>query len=271
MNKEFLEHIITNHKVSKSFPNTFSVCKIFNDLLGVLFAGQSKRHFHNTEEIDAALKLVKCEFYDLIKSLDLPKDSTAEEIKNVFFCDSLPELYFHLQEDINAIVNGDPAAVDRFEVVRAYPGFYAIAFYRLAHALYELNVPYLPRIMTEYVHSKTGIDIHPGATIAPGLFIDHGTGIVIGETTTIGKGVKLYQGVTLGALSVSKDLASTKRHPTIEDNVVIYANATILGGETVIGANSTIGGSVWLTKSLPADSVVYHKAQVKIAETSDSK
>lgn len=267
MNKEFLEHIIERHNASKSFPNTFSACKVFNDLLGVLFAGQSKRHFHTGEEIEAAIQLNKCEFFDLIDSLELAENQNTAKIRDLFYEEYLPGIYFNLEEDINAIVSGDPAAEDQFEVVRAYPGFYAIAFYRIANALYQLKVPYLPRIMTEYVHSKTGIDIHPGATISPGFFIDHGTGIVIGETTIIGKGVKLYQGVTLGALSVSKDLAKTKRHPTIQDNVVIYANATVLGGETVIGANSTIGGSVWLTKSLPENSVVYHKAQVKIAET----
>ena len=128
-----------------------------------------------------------------------------------------------------------------------------------------MNVPLLPRVITEFAHSKTGIDIHPGAKIGPYFFIDHGTGIVIGETVEIGSNVKLYQGVTLGALSVSKELASIKRHPTIEDNVVIYAGATILGGETTVGANSIVGGNVWLTKSLPANSTVYHQAQIKVS------
>jgi serine O-acetyltransferase len=166
--------------------------------------------------------------------------------------------------DVQATLLGDPAAQSEYEVIRAYPGFYAIAFYRLAHALYEMNVPMLPRILTEYAHSKTGIDIHPGADIDEYFMIDHGTGVVVGETTTIGKHVKLYQGVTLGALSVSKEMASLKRHPTIEDHVVIYSGATILGGETVVGAHSIIGGNVWLTRSVPPQTKIYHQEQVKI-------
>ncbi|MDB4835276.1 serine O-acetyltransferase [Cyclobacteriaceae bacterium] len=266
MNTAFLKQICDSHKRSKSFPDTFLACQIFNNLLSVLFPGQSKEHFASEDDIEVALNKLKGEFLALTETLDLG-GKPATGIVNSFFEQHLPVMYANLKEDIQALVDGDPAALDEFEVVRAYPGFYAIAFYRIAHTLWNLEVPYLPRIMTEYVHSKTGIDIHPGAQIAPGFFIDHGTGIVVGETTVIGRGVKLYQGVTLGALSVSKDLASTKRHPTIEDNVVIYANATILGGETIVGANSTIGGSVWLTKSLPAHSVVYHKAQVKITDT----
>jgi serine O-acetyltransferase len=162
------------------------------------------------------------------------------------------------------MVDGDPAATTDFEVVRTYPGFYALAFYRLAHGLHELKIPIIPRILTEYAHSKTGIDIHPGAKIGKHFFMDHGTGIVIGETCEIGERVKIYQGVTLGALSVDKSMASTKRHPTIEDGVVIYSGATILGGETIVGANSIIGGNVWLTKSVPAQTKIYHQENVKV-------
>ncbi len=266
MNKEFLSKLMYCHQASKSFPSTFSACKVINDLLDVLFPAQSKKHYKSEAEIEASFNQVRFEFETLVASLELKKDITASKLTSELFDIQIPLIYDMLHQDVASLVAGDPAAVDEFEVIRTYPGFYAIAFHRLAHAVLNLGIPYLPRVMSEYVHSKTGIDIHPGAQISPGFFIDHGTGIVIGETSIIGRGVKLYQGVTLGALSVSKELASTKRHPTIEDNVVIYANATILGGETVIGKNSTIGGSVWLTRSLPADSVVYHKAEVKISD-----
>jgi serine O-acetyltransferase len=172
-----------------------------------------------------------------------------------------------LLKDAEAIELGDPAAKNRDEVIRSYPGFYAISIYRVANQLHRLNVPFIPRILTEIAHSKTGIDIHPAATIGHHFFIDHGTGVVIGETTHIGDFVKLYQGVTLGALSVNKGMAEIKRHPTIENDVVIYAGATILGGKTVIGKNSTIGGNVWLTESVPANSVVYHKPQLNVEQS----
>lgn len=160
-------------------------------------------------------------------------------------------------DDAEAIFRGDPAARSKNEVIIAYPGFYAIAIHRFSHALWNAGFLLLARVLSEHAHSRTGIDIHPGATIGAGLCIDHGTGIVIGETTVIGKAVKLYQGVTLGALSVSKEMANMKRHPTLEDNVTVYANATILGGETIIGNGSVIGGSVWLTESVPAQSKVF--------------
>lgn len=158
--------------------------------------------------------------------------------------------------DAKAALDGDPAAQSLDEVILAYPGFRALAFFRVAHALYQRQYPLIPRIITERAHHETGIDIHPGATIGEGCFIDHGTGVVVGETAVIGTNVKLYQGVTLGALSVSKDLANTKRHPTVEDNVVIYANSTILGGDTIIGANSVIGGNSWITSSVPPNSFI---------------
>jgi serine O-acetyltransferase len=180
------------------------------------------------------------------------------------FFEKLPSIYENLLLDAQTITDNDPASTGIEEVIAVYPGFYAIAVYRLAHALVELQIPLLPRLFTEFAHQKTGIDIHPKAQIGQSFFIDHGTGVVIGETTEIGNNVKIYQGVTLGALSVSKSLAETKRHPTIEDNVVIYANATILGGKTVIGHDSTVGGNAWLTASIPPYSQAYHQSEVKI-------
>lgn len=175
------------------------------------------------------------------------------------FIDSIESIYGQLEADAQAILDFDPAVKNMEEIYTAYPGFYATAVYRFAHQLALQNVPLLPRILTEYAHSKTGIDIHPNAVIGNRFFIDHGTGIVIGETCIIGNNVKIYQGVTLGAIHVSKDLAQKKRHPTIEDNVIIYANATILGGDTVVGHDAVIAGNVWLTTSVEPFSVVYQK------------
>jgi len=171
---------------------------------------------------------------------------------------ALPELRVQLQMDVQATLEGDPAAKSANEVILAYPGVAAITVHRLAHFLYQRDVPLLPRIMSEYIHHRTGIDIHPGACIGEAFAIDHGTGVVIGETTIIGDRVKLYQGVTLGALSVSRSMQGRKRHPTIEDDVVIYSGATILGGETVIGQGSVIGGNVWLVESVPPYSKVHN-------------
>jgi serine O-acetyltransferase len=168
-----------------------------------------------------------------------------------------------LAKDVAAAYEGDPAARYYDEIIFSYPGLLAVTVYRVAHQLHLLEVPLIPRIMTEYAHSQTGIDIHPGVSIGESFFIDHGTGVVIGETTIIGDRVRIYQGVTLGALSLKKEecqqLRNKKRHPTIEDEVIIYANATILGGNTVIGARSVIGGNVWITESVPSDTVVYMK------------
>jgi serine O-acetyltransferase len=183
--------------------------------------------------------------------------------------DRLPALEEALALDARATCDADPAAKGLDEVFLAYPGFFALACYRIAHALAGLGVSLLPRLITEFAHRETGIDIHPGARIGRSLAIDHGTGIVIGETTAIGDRVRLYQGVTLGALSVRKDLAQQKRHPTIEDDVIIYANATILGGDTVVGAASVIGGNVWLTHSVPAGSIVTHGATVERPRAAD--
>ena len=191
-------------------------------------------------------------------------DRSASEIVEKFFA-ALPRVRELVESDIAAAYEGDPAATSRMEVVMAYPGLYAVTVHRLAHELYRLKVPVIPRVMSELAHMKTGIDIHPGATIGERFFIDHGTGVVIGETCVIGRNVKLYQGVTLGAKSFPKNevtgelVKGIKRHPNVEDNVVIYAGATILGGETVIGHDSEIGGSVWLIESIPPYSRVYNR------------
>ena len=176
-----------------------------------------------------------------------------------FFLEQFEKLRQELEELIFVFYSNDPASKSEIEIILAYPGFLAIAIHRLANILYKLDTPILPRFFSEYAHSKTGIDIHPGATIGKNFYIDHGTGIVIGETTLIGDNVKIYQGVTLGAFYVSKNLADKKRHPTIENNVTIYAGATILGGTTVIGENSVIGGNVWITESIEENSVVYQE------------
>lgn len=180
------------------------------------------------------------------------------------FKTELPEIRKKLDLDAIAFESNDPASHSLAEIYMAYPGFYAISIYRLSHALYKHGVYILPRMMSEYIHGITGVDIHPGATIGESFYIDHGTGIVIGETAIIGKNVKIYQGVTLGGISVSKDMASIKRHPTIEDDVCIYANATVLGGDIVIGAGSTIGANVWITQSVPENSLVTYQTEIKI-------
>lgn len=211
--------------------------------------------------------------------LDLSGSSVREQLNAVFnavshqneditehFIERLPSIKRLLIEDARFILESDPAAKSLIEVIAIYPGFFAIYCYRIAHSIDQLSVPLLPRMITEYAHKTTGIDIHPGATIGSPFSIDHGTGIVIGETAIIGNYVKLYQGVTLGALSVDKSKASKKRHPTIEDNVILYAGCTILGGSTIVGRNSIIGGNVWLTESIAPFSVVYHKSEIVVRD-----
>lgn len=184
-------------------------------------------------------------------------DDIAEGI-TIKFIDAIPDIQQLIFKDVEAELQGDPAAGSKEDIIFSYPGIYAIYVYRIAHVLYELKVPFIPRIMTEHAHSKTGIDINPGAKIGEYFFIDHGTGIVIGETTEIGDHVKIYQGVTLGALSTMKGqaLSGVKRHPTIEDNVVIYANTTVLGGETTVGKNSVVAGNTFVTESIPENTKV---------------
>lgn len=193
------------------------------------------------------------------------KQDPGEATKS--FLEKLPEIHRKLMLDAEAFMTFDPAAESIEEIILSYPGFCSIAVYRISHELYLMKVPVLPRIISEYAHSKTGVDIHPGATIGDSFFIDHGTGTVIGETAVIGHNVKIYQGVTLGALFVKKSLAKKKRHPTIEDNVIIYAGCTILGGDTIIGHNSVIGGNVWLTESIQPHSIVYQKHHVVVRDS----
>lgn len=188
-------------------------------------------------------------------------ETAAADISASFF-GKIGDAHLLLLDDLGGFVNADPAARSKYEVLIAYPGFFALALYRISHELWRRGALLIARLICEYAHTKTGIDIHPAAEIGERFFIDHGTGIVIGETAKIGNDVKIYQGVTLGALSVSKEKAEMKRHPTIGNNVVLYANATILGGDTLIGENSVIGGNVWLTRSVPPGTKVFHKNEI---------
>ncbi|MBU2525121.1 MAG: serine O-acetyltransferase [Bacteroidetes bacterium] len=209
------------------------------------------------------MMLLAKKFHELVELVCWDPNKSCIEIWD-YYCSMLPNILKKLNLDAKAIAENDPAANSIEEVYLSYPGFYAIAIYRLSHELYKLGFPLVPRLMTEYAHRLTGTDINPGAQIGEYFFIDHATGVVIGETAQIHDHVKIYQGVTLGALSVSKDMRHVKRHPTIEHHVTIYANATILGGETVIGAHCTIGGNTWITSSIPAHSIVSNTASVKI-------
>jgi len=212
------------------------------------------------EHEEANSQYLEDTFLKILSNLDI------ENSENIWatFKTEIPEIRRKLDLDAIAFEKKEPASHSLAEIYMAYPGFYAISIYRLSNALHKLGVYILPRMMSEFIHGITGIDIHPGATIGESFYIDHGTGIVIGETSIIGANVKIYQGVTLGGISVAKSLASTKRHPTIEDNVCIYANATILGGDIVIGKNSIIGANVWITESVPVDSLVTYQTEIKI-------
>lgn len=223
----------------------------------------TKRLFYSLfdcEQEEAHSDYLEKTFLEILSTLDI------ENGKNIWatFQKELPAIRKKLDLDAIAFECNDPASHCLEEIYLAYPGFHAISIYRLSHALYKLNVYILPRMMSEYIHGITGVDIHPGATIGESFYIDHGTGIVIGETSILGNQVKIYQGVTLGGIQVSKDLAKVKRHPTIEDNVTIYANATILGGDIIIGANTTIGANVWITQSVPENSLVTYQTEIKI-------
>lgn len=210
-----------------------------------------------------------CILVQLEKILNSFDTGLAEvHLATLNFREALPELYQNLVDDATAICDGDPAASSIEEVIISYPGFYAIMIYRIAHELDRLKVPFIPRMLTEYAHGKTGIDINPKAQIGKSFCIDHGTGIVIGETTLIGDRVKIYQGVTLGALSVSKACAGSKRHPTIEDHVTLYSGCTILGGETIIGHDSVVGGNVWLIHSVEPYSLVINQDKIRLIDKS---
>jgi serine O-acetyltransferase len=275
-----------SHLGHKPLPSRESVAAILDDLHELLFPGYGRRqnlHLGNieyhagdlidglhdklTQQVARALR----HEHECNRAAAGPLDLEAlAQQKAVDLLRRLPDVRAVLEQDVQAAYEGDPAAKNFHEVLFCYPGLEAVATYRLAHELLLLGVPLIPRMMTEHAHSRTGIDIHPGARIGPGFFIDHGTGVVIGETCDIGTNVKLYQGVTLGALSFPRDAAGNiirgmKRHPTLEDEVVVYANATILGGDTVIGRQAVIGSNVWLTHSVPPKTVVtLEKPQLRI-------
>jgi serine O-acetyltransferase len=264
----------TNHLGHTPLPSRDSVNEILRDLLEILYPGYGRRqnlHIGNiayyvgelidalhdklTQQIARALRHELCS-----ESPHVDFEAMAQQ-KAIALLRKLPDIRGVLELDVQAAFEGDPAAKGPMEIIFCYPGLEAITIYRVAHEMLHLGVPFIPRMMTEYAHSKTGIDIHPGATIGTGFFIDHGTGVVIGETCEIGTNVKLYQGVTLGALSFPRDadghlVRGTKRHPTLENDVVVYANATILGGDTTVGHHSVVGSSVWLTHTVPPYTVV---------------
>jgi serine O-acetyltransferase len=263
MEKSFIKYLYSKHQNVPDIPSSKTITAWALRVFDLLFPERSKEFFRSVDEVEG-------EFWNIGNDLKGILNATAEcrncgaEEKSQAFVSAIPELYRQLSTDLDAMLNGDPAAKSKYEVVRVYPGFFAIFFYRVAHILNGLGISFIPRILTEYAHSRTGIDIHPGASIGDYFYIDHGTGVVIGETCHIGKNVKVYQGVTLGALFVEKYMENTKRHPTVEDDVIIYAGATILGGKTVIGKGCVIGGNVWLTKSVPAGSTVYHKPEIEV-------
>ena len=246
-----------------SLPDATIAKKFVHHLFETMFICKAEAD-NNEFEIQVQLSKAEHQLELVLHPVLMNEQSTKKEAA-VFF-NAMPTLFELLLEDANAIYQADPAAKGLDQVLISYPGFFATAVYRFAHQLHKQQIPILPRILTEYAHGKTGIDIHPSAIIGRAFTIDHGTGIVIGETTTIGNNVKIYQGVTLGALSVLKEKASQKRHPSIQDNVVIYSGATILGGETTIGHDSISGGNVWLTHSVDPFSVVYHKAEVSVQD-----
>ena len=279
--------IIADYRQEGRFINTVETCEqpnsdqvrtILLKLLELVFPGYYKDrfyHFYTLESrIDAMLedvyfnlsKQIECALMQKEEYKDGPCSSLTEDAESICleFLSRFPKIRAYIETDVIATFEGDPAAYNYTEIVLAYPGILAIASYRIAHELYNLGVPMIPRIMTEYAHSKTGIDINPGATIDKYFFIDHGTGIVIGETTVIGKYVKIYQGVTLGALSTrgGQRLSGVKRHPTIEDNVTIYSGASILGGSTVIGHDAVIGGNSFITSSIEP----YSRVSIKNVE-----
>jgi len=259
----FIKQLLNNNrKRLQSFPDKQTAEEFIEELFRFLFVGEAQAV--DEERLSEQYKSLKNTFAALL--FEVVNDETTVKQNTTQFFSALPDIHQRLIKDAEAILASDPAARSIEEVMAAYPGFYATVVYRLTNQLWKQGVQFLPRFFSEYAHSKTGIDIHPGAEIGDSLAIDHGTGIVIGETTIIGNNVKLYQGVTLGALNVAKDCASMKRHPTIEDDVIIYSGATILGGETVIGKGSVIGGNVWLTYSVPANSVVYHKSEIKVKD-----
>lgn len=265
MDSAFLQTLHQRQRLHQAIPDNEAFADWANELLSLLFPERSSATYDSPAAIGQAFLQLRSQLTHLLHTTKACTHCDIPRISRLFF-EQVPQIYALLNTDVEAMVAGDPAARNSFEVIRAYPGFFAISYYRVAHVLHRLEVPLIPRVLTEHAHSLTGIDIHPGASIGSHFFIDHGTGVVIGETAHIGNYVKLYQGVTLGALSVDKSMAQQKRHPTVEDHVVIYSGATILGGQTTIGNHSIIGGNVWLTRSVPPFSKVYHKPEIEIME-----
>jgi len=257
MTESFKNLIMEKHQTCVDCPSNDDIKDLFEDILTLLFPTFSNQRLINIELVDERIQSIKERLESIIVHhptlCETPTSTIAHNLIS-----SLEGIERSIQLDVDAIYNGDPAAQSKEEVIRSYPGFYAISAYRIAHVLYKLGMNIVPRIITELAHHRTGIDIHPAAIIDHSFCIDHGTGVVIGETTVIGHNVKVYQGVTLGALSVDKNDANKKRHPTIEPYVVIYANATILGGDTIIGQSSIIGGNAWVTESVDPHSTIYY-------------
>jgi serine O-acetyltransferase len=250
----------THNAEWEATPSSRDAIGWLDDLVQFLFPSN---HLPKKSSYEGILKKNQIDLENILLSYLEPSGLDIAGVVRDFY-NALESIYQNLRLDASKIYEYDPAATSVNEVIVSYPGFYAITVYRIAHKLTQLNIPVLPRIVSEYAHGKTGVDIHPNARIGVPFMIDHGTGIVIGETTVIGNNVSIYQGVTLGALQVAKNLADIKRHPTVEDHVIIYARTTILGGETVIGKNSIIGGSVFLTKSVAPDSQVFNTHQLRI-------
>lgn len=268
INQAFIDSLTTVHQQSRHVVPQSMSCAFLDGLLQLLFPSLSEHSFGSRSEVEAFAMLLRADLEKILYRIEERLPAKPYEIADAYF-EALPELQRQLNDDAATIEEGDPAALNVDEVIRTYPGFFAVAVYRLAHQLCRMGVPLLPRVLSAYAHTRTGIDIHPKAHIGSRFCIDHGTGVVIGETAVIGSNVKVYQGVTLGAISVEKAMANIKRHPTIEDHVVIYAGATILGGNTVVGRHSIIGGNVWLTESVPPHARVYHRPQIKVSYSKD--
>ncbi|MEL7376023.1 MAG: serine O-acetyltransferase [Bacteroidota bacterium] len=256
---DFLKSLYQAHQQENELPAPKLVADWIDGLMQLLFPAYRNQHYPSYRHFEQAFSSNQLKLLSLLANMQARLSAPADQLQRSFEL-GLPQVHTSLLADANAILSGDPAATTLTEVLRTYPGFFAIAVHRIAHALDHLEIPLLPRMLTEIAHGRTGIDIHPKARIGHRFCIDHGTGIVIGETVEIGDDVKIYQGVTLGALSVRKDLAQTKRHPTIGNRVVIYAGATILGGETVIGDDAIIGGNTWIVKSVAKGERVYYKS-----------
>jgi serine O-acetyltransferase len=284
----YKDYGVINHLEDTKLPSMQSVSTLLKDLQSLVLPG----FYETLQVVDSAtlpyataeyiFRLAKGLIREIQRALCYTRCSQGTKVTETevryqaeeaafTLLNAIPQIRTQMKEDVQAMFEGDPAAKSTAEVILAYPGFEAVLVHRIAHILFLQDVPMIPRMMSELIHQKTGIDIHPGATIGNRFCIDHGTGIVVGETCIIGDDVKLYQGVTLGALSVKKTEATKKRHPTIEDGVTIYAGSTILGGETVIGKHSTIGGNCWVTDSVPAFSIIQNRPQDPIILQRDLK